>query len=121
MGGREVEFREEEEVEKCGERSVEAQLVRPRLQPAAASDEPVSSLARPSSLSLSVLPPPPNPAARLSLCPVPPADSAQLFHAFYSPPLPPCTLTPGERNKTLTHTHLQTSVLKGVSAAVVYL
>lgn len=61
MGGREVEFREEEEVEKCGERSVEAQLVRPPLQPAAASDEPVSSLARLSSLSLSVLPPPPTP------------------------------------------------------------
>lgn len=44
VGGREAEFEEEEEAEKCGERSAEAQLVRPPLQPAAASDGPVSDL-----------------------------------------------------------------------------
>lgn len=104
VGGREVEFREEEEVETCGERSAEAQLVRPPLQPAAASDEPVSSPpARLLFLFPSCHPRPHRPALPLSR---PPADSAQLFHAFSSPP--PTTIHPDPqgKGKTLTHTHL---------------
>ncbi len=101
MGGREVEFGEEEEVEKCGERSAEAQLVRPPLQPAAASKEPVSSLPAclpactclPLSFSFCPLTPPALPLS------CPPADSAQLFQAFYSPPLPLCPLTPRKKKK----------------------
>lgn len=104
VGGGEVEFGEEEEVEKCGERSAEAQLVRPPLQPAAASKEPVSSLPAclpastclPLSFSFSFCTLTPLPALPLSC---PPADSAQLFQAFYSPPLPLCTLTPRKEKK----------------------
>lgn len=73
---------EEEEVVKCGERSVEAQLVRPPLQPAAASDEAVSSPpARPSSLSVLPPPTPPHPALPLSraFCRLSPAVPSSLL------------------------------------------
>lgn len=61
VGGGAVEFGEEEE--KCGERSAEEQLVRPPLQPAAPSDEPILSL--PACPEPAPTPPePPDPASK---------------------------------------------------------
>lgn len=56
-----MEFGEEEE--KCGERSAEEQLLRPPLQPAAPSDEPILSL--PACPEPAPTPPePPDPASK---------------------------------------------------------
>lgn len=83
MGGWEVEFGEKEEVEKCGERSVEAQLVRPPHRTSCclrrARQQPACL---PAWLYVPALISPP-PALPLSC---PPVESAQLFQAFsYSP------------------------------------
>lgn len=88
-GGREAKFREEEEVEKSGERSVEAQLVRPLLQPAAASDEPVSSLLACPTSFCPVPPPSPCPAPPQSRSPCRLSPAVPSF--LLSSPL--CTLT----------------------------
>lgn len=112
-----VEFGEEEELVKCGERSVEAQLVRPPLQPAAASDEAVSSLpARPPVFSLCPTTPNPSPPSFPSVpafCRLSPAVPSSLLSS-------PATMHPdlqrGEKKKNpFTHTHLQTSTLKVIS------